>query len=137
MAKKVYDFRGRQSGIFRLWGFYPDGFAHALFYRILLIIAPVYAALLLLSLPFAQLGLTVKAFTILVWILITPQLFQALKVPPLTATHGAVFGRFSDAYTYLLSKKRKAYYPIYRAMPYVAMVVWVVLFASMLVWWPI
>lgn len=137
MQKTVHDFRGKQTNIFRLSKFEPFGLIHALFYRILLFLALIYGFLLLASLSYVFLGPTVKYFTIAIWILITPQLFEAVKAFSLASTHGAVFGKFSEAYSYLVAKKYKAVYGIYKALPYLVIVTWAVFFILMLVWWPL
>lgn len=137
MEKTVHDFRGKQSNIFRLSKFEPFGLIHALFYRILLFLALIYGFLLIASLFYGTLAPAVKYFTIAMWILITPQLFEAVKAFSLTSTHGAVFGKFSEAYSYLVAKKHKASYGIYKALPYFVIAVWAVFFVLMLVWWPL
>jgi hypothetical protein len=137
MEKIVYDFRGKQSSIFRLAKFEPFGLIHALSYRILLFLSLIYGFLLLASLFYAPLGLTAKYFTIAMWILITPQLFEAVKAFSLVSTHGAAFGKFSEAYSYLVSRKRKASFVIYKALPYLVIAVWAIFFVLMLFWWPI
>jgi hypothetical protein len=137
MAKKVYDFRGSEANIFRLRKFDTEGLIHSLFYRILLLLAPLYAATLLLSLVYLLPIGAVKIFTIIIWILITPQLFEGIKAISLTSTHGAAFGKFSDAYGYLVSKKRKPSYLLYKILPYFVVIVWIAFFVGMLIWWPL
>jgi hypothetical protein len=137
MDKTTYDFRGKQSNIFRLGKFDVSGLIHTLFYRILIFVAVIYGLLLLASVFYSGLGLLVKIVTIIVWILVTPQLFAAIKAFSLVETHGAVFGKFSNSYTNTISKNYKPEYKIYKALPYAVVAVWIVFFVVMLVWWPI
>jgi len=136
MQKRTYDFRGRQGSIFRLARFEPFGLVHALFYRILLAVSLAYGLLICSSLVNPQLGPLVKLFTILVWILITPQLFEAFKGIILAVTHGRVFNKFSEAYSYLIWEKRRRVDFVFKAIPYIVLFVWIAFFFAMLVWWP-
>ncbi len=135
MEKKTHDFRGGQKNVLRLYGFDRAGLIHALFYRILIFASIIYAILLLLS-PFYGLALAIKAFTALMWVLIAPQLFAAMKVLGMTSTRGVVFGKFSKAYSQIASKGYRSYYALYRALPYLALLIWALLFICMLIWWP-
>ena len=136
VEKKTYDFRGSQARIFRLYGFQKGGLVHALFYRILIFASIAYGILLLGALVYSGLGLYVKAATAIIWILLTPQLFAAMKAFALTSTHGKAFGRFSDSYSELVAQKRKLSDMAYKALPYFVLAVWAVFFVLMLRWWP-
>lgn len=136
MEKSVHDFRGKQTSIFRLAKFQPFGLLHALFYRILIFLAIIYGFLLLAAFFYPSLALAAKIFTVVMWILITPQLFAALKALSLTSTKGVVFGKFSEAYSYLESKKKKPVYMVYKVLPYFALAIWIIFFVGMLIWWP-
>jgi hypothetical protein len=113
----------------------PLGFMHALFYRILIFLSIIYAAALIFSL-FTQIEAAVKLITVVVWLLLFPQVFATVKALSLVSTHGAVFGRFSREYAQLLSKRRRSLDSFYLALPYLATAAWAAFFVAMLVWWP-
>jgi hypothetical protein len=131
-----HDFRGRQGSIFRLGGFDRWGLLHALFYRLLIFASAAYGVLLLCSLAYPVLTAAVKATTVIVWILITPQLFAAIKAFSLASTKGSAFGHFSDAYSETILKSRKGGFGLYKALPYAVVAMWAVFFVLMILWWP-
>lgn len=135
--KKLYDMRGRQANIARLSRFHKEGFIHMLFYRILVFVSILYGIVLLLFFAYPQLSLLSKALTAIVWILLTPQLYETAKGFSIISTKGLAQGHLSKEYRFLMKSKYGKSGGIYNVVPYAAMVVWVAGFVAMLVWWSI
>ncbi len=133
--EKSYDVRGRQSNIFRLARFDIAALFHMLFYRILIFVAPISAAMIAASLlyPNASVLLASRLLILLVWILFTPQLFSAFKAFSLVSSRGAAFGKFSDYFA--LTQKRREVDSVYRIFPYAGIAVWAIAFVVLTVLW--
>jgi hypothetical protein len=137
MEKKLYDMRGSQSNIIRLAGFDIEGFIHMLFFRILVFISMIYGIVLLLSFLISVPLLLIKLLTALVWVLITPQLFESVKMLSMISTGGLSFGHFSQERVFLEKSKYKVRTGFFDIMPYGAMLLWLMGFFIMLVWWTV
>ena len=133
--KKTYDMRGRETSIARLSSFYPEGFIHMLFYRILIFVSVIYGIVLLLSLSDAQLAYAAKALTAAVWVLFTPQLYESAKGFAMIASRGLAHGHLSGEYTHMMKTKYGKSAAAFLIVPYLAMILWIAGFAAMLLWW--
>ena len=127
--KETFDPRGRQSSIFRLAAFDTEGLLHAVTIRVLTFVALIAAAVLLFNLLFGTFGLVSRALLMLVWILITPQMFELVKGSMMMATRGMAFGKLSKPWVEAIKYRDKRDYTVYRVLPYAALAVWAVLFA--------
>lgn len=137
MEKKLYDMRGSQANIFRLAKFDTEGFIHMLFFRILIFVSVIYGLAIMLYFENALPGLWVKLLTAIVWILITPQFFQTVKVISMVGSGGLSFSHFSQEYVFLAKEKRQTDTRAFDILPYALMAIWVIFFIAMLVWWNI
>ncbi len=140
MAKKLYDMRGKQANLVREARFDMEGFVHMLFFRALIFLAiidgVVILAYLALGSPAAyQLG--PEALTAAVWVLITPQLFESIKLVSMMRTRGLAFGHFSKDHAFLMRSKYRINTGPARALPYAVMAVWAAGFVAMVLWWSI
>jgi hypothetical protein len=135
VAKKLYDMRGSQASIYRLVNFDIEGFVHMLFFRILIFASAIYGALLLLSFVTYIPATLVKLFTVVVWILITPQFFESAKLVSMMSTKGLSFGHFSQEHVFLEKSKYGINTTFFDVMPYAVMMLWVLGFLIMLIWW--
>lgn len=136
MEKQLYDVRGRQSSILRLWRFDREAFVHMVSNRILMFFALLTAAILIWNIhsPNYVTAFWGKIAVLIVWALFTPQLFAAFKAFSRVSSRGGAFGRFTEAYARTNVKSGRIN-PIYRALPYAAVTVWLLgLVASVLVW---
>ncbi|MDE1825409.1 MAG: hypothetical protein KGH61_03475 [Candidatus Micrarchaeota archaeon] len=134
--KRTYDLRGRQSSIFRLARFDPEGFLHALIYRILIFLSIVYGLVLLLANQYPQLYLAIAPLTAAVWILFTFELFEFIKGIALAQTKGLAFGRFQSTYREVqLRHAPHAQIFAFTIAPYLAVIIWLLGFAAMVMWW--
>ena len=139
MEKKLYDMRGSQANIVRLAAFDMEGFIHMLSFRILIFVSIIYGIAILLYFV-ANLVVTasfIKLLTALVWILITPQFFETVKMGSMIGTNGLSFGRFSEEHVFLAKSKNKVDTRFFDIMPYCVMAIWIVGFVAMLIWWSI
>ncbi|MDG6931401.1 MAG: hypothetical protein JRN26_07990 [Nitrososphaerota archaeon] len=134
MSKRK-DRRGPQSRIGRLASFYMEGFIHMLFYRILVPVSIIYGALVLAWMLYPPLGLAVKALTIAVWVLFTPQLFETVKGLALSRSRGMAFGHLNEEFKALYRARYGNGGWYLGAAPYVVLAVWLVGFVAMVVWW--
>ncbi len=135
--KKLLDLRGPQSRIGRLISFYFEAYIHMLFYRIVVPLAILYGLFILAYALFPGLGMGLKIYTIVMWVLWTPQFLEVAKGLSLAWSRGMAFGRLNPEFA-ALYKKRYAKHPgIFIAFPYIAAVVWTAAFIVMIVrWWP-
>ncbi len=138
MKKVTFEQRGNQFKITRLLGFDLEGFVHMLFYRVLIFVAFIYGAVLLLSLSiYPQLSGYVKPLTLVVWVLITPQLYETFKGMSMMLSGGMVHSRLSEEYTSMMRSRYKKSGTAFVLVPYVALLLWIFGFAYAILWWTI
>ena len=130
-AKKLRDLRGPQSRISRLARFHFEGFIHVLAYRIMVPLTILYGLLIVAYLLAPGLGALLKVVTAVVWALWTPQLFEVAKGLALAWSRGMVFGRLNDEFAHLYRKRYRARTGL-RALPWLALAVWVAGFIVMI-----
>jgi hypothetical protein len=130
-----YDARGRQRSIFRLAGFDYVALIHMLFYRILVFFAIIAGAAILASLFLSpsSLGMQYAGLLVLgVWILITPQLFEAMRAVGLMLSGGRSSGDLNKSFANFAGGNRP-YYAFCRSLPYATLTLWIAGFVIMLV----
>lgn len=120
-----YDVRGRQSSILRLYGFDKEGLLHMVFYRAAIFVAVLLIASIALGVAYAHTPFTIytEILMLVMWVLFTPQLFETFKASSIIASGGVVFGRLNASFM-RFGVRRKPWFVIYSAVPYVAMAVW-------------
>lgn len=133
--KNTYDLRGSQGNILRLASFDKEALLHMLFYRLMVIIAPAAALMMVyrLLLNTASFNL-VNTVVLTVWIVFTPQLFATAKAFSLISSKGVVFGHLNESFLNSRIKKKRIY-AVYKAIPYVVLMVWAIGFLAFLVEW--
>jgi hypothetical protein len=133
--KRLADLRGPQRRIGRLALFYKEAFVHVLFYRILIPIAILYAAAIVVYLAVPGLGVLAKAFTAVVWVLWTPQVFEVAKGLSLAATRGLAWGHLNEEFAALYRKRYPRATGPWVALPFLALAVWIAGFVVIVVRW--
>jgi hypothetical protein len=147
--KKLMDLRGPQSRIGRLLPFLFEGWLHMLLYRIMVPLSIVYGlfvAAYLLA-PAAGLGggaeargawgISMKAFTVVVWVLWTPQFYEVFKGLSLAWSRGMAFGHLNAEFAALYRKRYRKRIGGYVALPYVVLALWIAgLVILILRWFP-
>jgi hypothetical protein len=135
-GKRLTDLRGPQSRIGRLLSFSFEAWLHMLTNRIMVFLSLVYAVLIFLYLLVpSALGTVLKIVTSAVWLLWTPQFFEALKGLALVWSRGMAFGRMNPEFAHLYKKRYAKRTGIYVAFPYVVLAAWAAGFVVMLVRW--
>ena len=134
--KHTYDVRGKQSRIFRLYCSDKEGLLHMVFYRIAIIFALATAAVIIWSIIKAGNPLTPlsERFIITLGVLFIPQLFESIKAFSLIISRGIVFGRLNPSFM-KYGVKQHAVYRLYRLLPYIVILVWVVGLGCLAAWW--
>ena len=134
-TKRLTDLRGPQSRIGRLLSFSFEAWLHMLTNRIMVFLSLVYSVLIFLSLLVPGLGTVLKIVTVAVWLLWTPQFFEALKGLALVWSRGMAFGRMNAEFAHLYRKRYAKRPGVYVAFPYVVLAAWAAGFVVMLVRW--
>jgi len=133
--KRLVDLRGPQSRIGRLLTFFFEGWLHMFTNRIMVFLALVYAAVIVLYLLVPGLGTLLKVLTAAVWVLWTPQIFEAMKAVILVRTRGLAFGHLNGEFAHLYRKRYHKHPGPYRVLPFLGLAVWAAAFVVMLVRW--
>ena len=99
--KHIYDVRGKQSMIFRLYCSDKEGLIHMVFYRIAIIFAFLTAASIIWSVLSSGNPLTALSehFIIVIGVLFIPQLFESIKAFSLIVSGGVVFGQAEPVFS--------------------------------------
>ena len=134
-TKRLTDLRGPQSRIGRLLSFSFEAWLHMLTNRIMVFLSLVYSVLIFLSLLVPGLGTVLKIVTGAVWLLWTPQFFEALKGLALVWSRGMAFGRMNAEFAHLYRKRYAKRTGGYVAFPYVVLAAWAAGCVVMLVRW--
>ncbi len=133
--KRLTDLRGPQSRIGRLLSFSFEAWLHMLTNRIMVFLSLLYAVLIALYLLAPGLGTVLKILTAAVWLLWTPQFFEAVKGLALVWSRGMAFGHLNPEFAHLYRKRYAKRTGFYAAFPFVVLVVWAAGFVVMLVRW--
>ena len=123
LMKKIYDLRGPQSRIFRLYSFYKSALLHMITYRLLIFESPIAAAAIILEIirPSPIINIVSDSLILLTWILFTPQLFSAAEAFSIISTKAASFGHLNKSF--IAAQWRKPN-PLFNALPFVASAIW-------------
>lgn len=123
--KKLYDARGRMSNLTRLLPFDREAFYHLLSYRTLIVVSIFTFIFFILSLAFSPLNGVWKALLVLVWLLLTSQVYESAKAFALVGSGGRAFGHLNESFMSSMMKtedKGKNY----KLIPYAVVVVWLI-----------
>ncbi len=136
--KRIYDVRGKQSRILRLIRSDLEGFIHMLFYRLAIIVS--FFAALSIALGIFSVGnpltpLSEKLIFIM-GILMISQIFEFAKGFVVMITGGAVFGRLNRSFL-KYGVKPHAVYRLYKLVPYIVTIVWVIILIWLGVMWSV
>lgn len=134
-GKRLTDLRGPQSRIGRLLGFSFEAWLHMLTNRIMVFLSLLYAVCIAAYLLIPGLGTVLKVLTAAVWVLWTPQFFEALKGLALVGSRGLAFGHLNREFAQLYRKRYKKHPAAYAAFPFVVLAAWAAGFVVMLVRW--
>lgn len=135
IPKKTKDLRGRQTRIGRLVHFYLEAYVHVLTYRIMVPLVILYGLAVFAYLLFPGLGLLLKVFTLVMWVLWTPQFFEIAKGLSLSGSRGIAFGHLNEEFAHLYRKRYPHPMGLYLAFPYIVLALWVAGFIVVLVRW--
>jgi hypothetical protein len=133
--KRLTDLRGPQSRIGRLLSFSFEAWVHMVTNRVMVFLSLLYAAFIVVYLLVPGLGIPLKVVTAVVWVLWTPQFFEALKALVLVRTRGLAFGHLNEEFAHLYRVRYHKHPGPYRAFPFVVLAVWIAGFVVMLVRW--
>ena len=136
MGGNQLDVRGKERWIAKLWKFHREAFVHMLFYRILILISFACAIVLILNGLTGHYTSVAQALILLVWLLITPQLFGMMKVLAIVLTDGIAFGHLEKSYLESIDRKiPHAKVDAMTVFPYLVAVVWLGLLCLFAVVW--
>jgi hypothetical protein len=133
--KRLTDLRGPQSRIGRLLTFYFEAWLHMVTNRIMVFLSLLEAALIVVYLLVPGLGTLLKVVTLAVWVLWTPQFFEALKAFVLVRSRGMAFGRMNGEFAHLYRTRYHKHPGPYTAFPFVVLAGWVAAFVVVLLRW--
>lgn len=133
--KRLTDLRGPQSRIGRLLPFSFEAWLHMLTNRVMVFLSLVYAVFIGLYLLVPGLGTVLKILTAVVWLLWTPQFFEALKGLALVWSRGMAFGHLNPEFAHLYRKRYAKRTGVYAVYPFVVLAAWAAGFVVMLVRW--
>jgi hypothetical protein len=134
-GKRLTDLRGPQSRIGRLLSFSFEAWLHMLTNRIMVFLSLIYALTIAAYMLVPALGPALKALTAVVWLLWTPQFFEALKGLALVGSRGLAFGHLNPEFAQLYRKRYKKRPGAYVAFPFVVLAVWAAGFVVMMARW--
>ena len=133
--KRLTDLRGPQSRIGRLLSFSFEAYLHMFTNRIMVFLSLIYAACIGAYLLAPGLGTLLKILTVAVWLLWTPQFFEALKGLALVWSRGMAFGHLNSEFAYLYRKHYGKRSGAYSAFPFAVLTLWAAAFVVMLARW--
>lgn len=122
--KNIYDARGRMSNLGRLKQFDREALIHLISYRLLIVTSLLTVIFFLASFASGSLGIVWKVLLVLDWIFFSTQVFETLKGLALTGSGGIAFGRLNESYLSAMASKKSS--PGFKAIPYVALVLWII-----------
>jgi hypothetical protein len=132
--KRLTDLRGPLRRISRLLGFSLEAYIHMVTNRIMVPLSILYAAAILAYFLVADLGPILKACTAVIWVLWTPQFFEALKGLSLVWSRGMAFGHLNGEFA-ALYRKRYGKTGAYAVFPFAVLALWAAGFVVMLIRW--
>lgn len=129
--KNIYDPRGRLSNLGRLKTFDIEALVHLISYRLLIISSLLTVLFFLLSFPAPVFDGAWKIMIVLDWLFFTTQVFETLKGLALTGSGGIAFGRLNKSFLSAMEEKESS--PGFKAIPYIALVLWIIGFVVLIV----
>ena len=133
--KRLTDLRGPQSRVGRLLSFSFEAWLHMVTNRVMVFLSMLYAVLVVVYLLVPGLGAALKWATAALWVLWTPQFFEALKALVLVRTRGLAFGHLNGEFAHLYRTRYRKHPGPYRVFPFVVLAAWAVGFVLMLLRW--
>jgi hypothetical protein len=133
--KRLTDLRGPQSRIGRLLPFSFEAWLHMLTNRINVFLSLLYGVFIVVYLLVPGLGTVLKVLTAAVWLLWTPQFFEALKGLALVWSRGMAFGRLNPEFAHLYRKRYARRTGVYAVFPFIVLAAWGAGFVVMLARW--
>ena len=133
--KRLTDLRGAQSRIGRLLSFSLEAYLHMFTNRVMVFLSLVYAAGIAAYFLVPGLGTLVKVLTAAVWLLWTPQFFEAVKGLALVWSRGLAFGHLNGEFAALYRKRYGRRSGFYTALPFAVLAAWAAGFVVMLARW--
>ena len=133
--KRLTDLRGPQSRIGRLLTFSFEAWLHMVTNRIMVFLSLLYAASIVVYLLVPGMGTPLKVLTAVVWVLWTPQFFEAMKAFVLVQSRGMAFGRMNGEFAHLYRTRYHKHPAPYTAFPFVVLAGWIAGFVVMLLRW--
>jgi hypothetical protein len=122
------DLRGKESNIFRLWGFDREALLHMVSYRILIAVSIPLAAIIVWASLTGTHQLVLEAVILLVGALLTPQLFGVFKVVSIFSTGGRSFGRLNESYlSSTKDKSNQSGKKFFDIFPYAGIAIWILI----------
>ncbi len=134
-SKRLKDLRGPQARIGRLLAFDVEAYIHMLLYRFNIPLTILYGLFIFAWFLVPGLAPGLKAFTAVVWVLWTPQLFEVAKGLSLAWTRGMAFGLLNQEFAALYRKRYGRRSGLYRVFPYAVLAVWGIGFAVLMARW--
>ena len=135
-ARKVLrDLRGSPGRFARLLGISFEGWLHVVVYRIQVPLSIVYALTVIASFLVSGLGVVIKVFTAVIWVLWTPQLFEVVKGLALAWSRGMAFGHMNPEFASLYRSRYARHAGILRVLPPLFLVAWAAGLVVLLVGW--
>ena len=133
--KRLTDLRGPQSRIGRLLSFSFEAYLHMLTNRIMVFLSLVFGAFIFVYLLVPGLGTPLKVLAAAVWVLWTPQFFEAMKGLALAWSRGMAFGHLNSEFARLYRKRYHKRSGAYALFPFVVLAIWAAGFVVMLARW--
>lgn len=130
--KRVYDPRGKMVSLTRLTAFDREAFYHLLSYRAFIIFSIITFIFFILSLAIDSLTSVWKALLVIVWLLMTSQVYESVKAFALVGSGGRAFGHLNESFVSSMMKKEGGRKWLAK-LPYAVVVLWLlgfVIFAA-------
>jgi hypothetical protein len=129
------DLRGPQRRIARLLTFDAEAYLHVLLYRIMVPLNILFGAAIFASLLVPGHGAALKAFTAVIWVLWSLQLFEVARGLSLAWSRGMAFGKLNAEFAHLYRKRYRKKPALWLAFPFVVIALWAAGFVVMMIWW--
>jgi lipoprotein signal peptidase len=130
--KRVYDPRGKMVSLTRLTGFDREAFYHLLSYRAFIIFSLITFVVFILSLAMDSLTEVWRVLLVVVWLLMTSQVYESVKAFALVGSNGRAFGHLNESFMSSMMRKEEGKRWLEK-LPYVVLVLWLlgfVIFAA-------
>jgi hypothetical protein len=129
------DLRGPQRRIARLLPFHVEAYLHVLLYRIMVPLNIVFGASIFVSFLVPGHGAALKAFTAVIWVLWSLQLFEVARGLALAWSRGMAYGNLNAEFAHLYRKRYRKNPAFWFAFPWIVLALWAAGFVIMMIWW--